>query len=179
MTINLTLRKALILAGVEVLALVAAFTGGRYSKPTETRVETKVEYRDKIVEVEKKNVNKDIKKRVETKTTTTENPDGTKTTTVTKVEDTTDHSKTTVDKNKTETHEGKSEELKLEKRELPNWRVAGKVGFDIGKLQVASLDLKTNMVYGVELNRRLFSTVWVGAWGMSNKTAGLSLAIEF
>jgi hypothetical protein len=71
---------------------------------------------------------------------------------------------TIVDKSK------KEEKLTTEERVLPpNWFVS--VG--------AGLDSSVNTVYLASVNRRILGPIFLGAWGSTQKAAGVSIAIEF
>lgn len=58
---------------------------------------------------------------------------------------------------------------------LPGWRVSATAGW---RLHPAPSDL-TPQLYGAAVSRRLFGPFWVGAWGDTDKRAGLSLAVEW
>jgi hypothetical protein len=55
----------------------------------------------------------------------------------------------------------------------PGWRVSVAAGWDAEAL---SLRPET---YGVEVSRRVAGTVWLGAWARTDRTGGVSVAVEF
>lgn len=178
MTIELTAKKVLWVTVGEALVMAAVFMGGRYSKPTETKVvtkvETKVEYKDKVKIIRLR----DEAKHQEVTTTTTKGPDGTVTVTKHATTDTQTKTATNTKKSSSKKEESKTFQFSLERRDLPDWRASGLVGWDVGSLRLDPSGLAPK-VYGIEVDRRIIGTVWGGVWGMSNKTAGLSVSVEF
>lgn len=69
---------------------------------------------------------------------------------------------TTKDKTKLDTRN----ETKINK---PNWKVSGLVGINS--------ELRT--VYGASVDRRIVGNIFVGAWGTTDKTGGISIGLEF
>jgi hypothetical protein len=76
----------------------------------------------------------------------------------------TDNSKTSTEK-RTETTYDK-----------PQWLFSGKLGADFNSIN--SKTLGQSLVYGGEIDKRLAGPIWVGVWGYSNLTFGLSLGLE-
>ena len=163
-------RKALIAAGA-LLALVAAFVGGRYSRPArveervrvETREVVKVEWRDRVVQqkgpVRVHVVIRDVpgKERIVEKwidrgpvTTTTDATGAAQSTT------TADTSAERVTEN------GR-----------PGWRASVAAGWDPDALALRP------EVYEGRVERRVLGTLWLGVFGRSDKTGGLSAAMEW
>jgi hypothetical protein len=167
-------RRALIAGGV-LLALVAAFVGGRYSRPAEVRevvkVETKTvtvtEWRDRIVE-------KRVEGPVRIRTVTREVPGGERVVTVVE-----ERGPVTVDRSQDRAGESKETgssavvSERVTKAARPGWRASVLAGWDA---DAPSLRPET---YGVEVSRRVVGTVWIGAWARTDRTGGLSLALEF
>ncbi len=160
--------KLLLIAGALGL-LVATFFAGRYSKPAEVKTEyvkgeTKVEWKTRVVY-------KYIKKNQDKETTTTTKPDGT----IIVVEkehtetETTSNNNTTGSSTTTKTETGAT----VLTSARPNWHVGAKVGLKADALRLDPL------IYGVSVERRFIGTLWLGAWGMTNKTAGVGAFLEF
>jgi hypothetical protein len=159
-------------------ALVAGFAGGAYvgHRSIPARVVTKqidhIVYRDREVKVAAKTETRAAQ--THTVRTRVTKPDGTKTETLTvdrgeqvaKAETT--HTTKTADR--AETHERKT----VTERRDPEWRVSGLVGLDVRHILTPG-----PLVYGAAVEHRLFGPVWVGAWGLTNGTAGLSLGVTF
>jgi hypothetical protein len=55
------------------------------------------------------------------------------------------------------------------------WRAGALVGLQLQALKVPPGPL----VYGAHVERRVLGPLWLGAWGLSSRTAGLSLSAEF
>jgi hypothetical protein len=168
-------RRYLVGGGLCFFVLVAAVLAGRYSLPArvvetvkvETKVETKVEWRDRVVE---KRVEGPV--RVVTRVVTA--PSGERT-----EERVEEHGPVVTDR---DIHaEGgsasmalaSSESYKLTENPRPGWRVSVAAGWNPNRL---SLDPS---VYDLRVERRVFGTLWLGAFARTDKTGGLSLAMEF
>ena len=67
--------------------------------------------------------------------------------------------------------ETKREESKVTDNARPGWRLSLGAGWSAVQPRPDS--------YRLELSRRLVGTVWLGAWASTDKTAGLSLAMEW
>ncbi len=168
-------RKALIAAGVGVaVALVAAFVIGYLNGPEheveKVRVETKTvtvtEYKDRIVEqkvqgpvrvrtrvVEKPGAERVIEKWIErgpVSTSTTHDAAGS----------------TTAQAAST------AESAKETTRARPNWHVTAAAGWD-------KLSLAAPHVWEGRVERRVLGPFWLGVWGSTERTGGLSLGLEF
>lgn len=133
---------------------VGAFALGRYSVPEKVRVETKV------VEVEKKEIKKD--KKSETVIVKVTKPDGTV------EEHTTIVSGETTDINKNvNTVSNQNSEI-----------VRGDIKLSVSAL--VGTDLSTNNpVYGASLTTPVLGPILLGAFGLTNKTFGLSVGLTF
>lgn len=162
-------RRALVAGGVS-LALVAAFLAGRYSRPAETKTETVTVYATHAKDEGKLSVDADTKTRERVVTVTKREPGGT--VYVTRTKDKLTDSDLSLDlgwKTETET-KGETKQIVTTKA-LPDWRVGASAGW-------SSVTPRPD-VYGLELSRRVVGTVWAGAWARTDRTAGLSLALEF
>jgi len=172
-------RKILIGAGF-ALALVAAFLGGRFSRPVKVvekvKVETKTEYvdrwKEKIVYVEAKTTTKHVETRTEKK------PTGE--VIVTRVEDSGSETKKSGTEDKAGESAAKvatvSETEKVTDYGRPGWRVSAMGAWSPG------LTLGTPQLWGLEVQRRLFWTIWAGGVGIrvADRTyLGLSVGMEF
>lgn len=179
-------------AGV-VLLLLLAFGSGFWAMPQ------KVLYKDKIVEktVEKlvfkdKIVEKVVyiqakKEKKKTETTTTKKPDGTEVTHT--VEHTDTDTDTTVNKDKVvekQVFVDRIVEKIVEKEKLvlnqPNWRVGAGVGVNIpyylGQPEVGVPALR-GAVIQLEADRRVIGPFWIGIFGNTQGTVGLTLSGVF
>lgn len=58
----------------------------------------------------------------------------------------------------------------------PEWRLNLLAG---ASLQTPTLPLAGPLVVGVEVSRRVLGPVWVGVWGLTAGTAGVSVGVEF
>lgn len=148
--------------GVALLLLVA-YALGKYTQPA--IVVTKVETHEVIKYVEKetktKQNNKDIVI-VETRY-----PDGT----VKKETHIVDKGTVVIDKSKEGSSEKDSSSTTVVSYNKPQWKAAALLG-----ITDYSLD---NRVYGLEVERRILGPIFVGAWGLTNKTIGVSAGLEF
>lgn len=165
------MRKRLAIAGGSILLLVAAFVAGRYSAPVkveervkvETKTETKTEWKDRIVYVEAK--------RSKVRTEETRKPTGE--VVIVKTEE------TETDTRQAREFAGLSlgnfstqlDQSKVTETARPGWRVGVTAGW-------SDLSLKPDL-YGLELSRRVAGTVWAGLWARTDRTGGISLALEF
>lgn len=108
----------------------------------------------KVITVEKEI---QVEKRdVVTKTVRTKNVDGSSTTT-----------RVTEDKTVIDTEKNKESVATNEKS---NYKVDGLIGYDLrGKVPV----------YGVQVQKRFAGPIFIGVWGTTQQTGGLSVGIEF
>lgn len=69
------------------------------------------------------------------------------------------------------TDHSKTEDKKIQviASEPPNWFVQGGVGLDTGLTQI----------YTLSINRRILGPIFVGVWGSTQKSAGVSVALQF
>lgn len=123
-------------------------------------VETRTEYRDKIVEVVK-TVKERVK--VQTKTRKETKPDGTR------VEETT-VTKTDTDVKTAGSKTSDTEAIMVERHREPAWRVAVLGGWDFRG---------QGLVYGGHVERRILGPFWLGVWGLSSGAAGASVGVTF
>jgi hypothetical protein len=167
------MRRRLYIAGGVLAALVVGFLAGKFTtKPkvvetvkVETKTVTVTEWRDRIVE-------KQIKGPVQVRTITIEKPGGEKV-----VERFVYRGPVTTDR--TEDGSGSAAQTgttaatasKVTTSARPGWRLAVMAGTD-------RLSLSPT-IYGGQIDRRLFGTLWLGAWATTEKQAGLSVALEF
>lgn len=133
---------------ISVLALATSFAIGRYLTPERVKTEIKTVTVEKVV-VEVKRV----------VTTVKEKPDGTKETVI--VED----SKTNTNEN-SQTVDSKHEETKSKNKLI----VAAMAGMNI--------PVDGQLIYGLEVSKNLLGPIRMGIFGMTNKTAGITLGLE-
>lgn len=150
---------------------------------TVTEVQTKVEYKDRVV-TQKVYVQAE-KKRVHTTTTTVRNKDGSSTTTVNKDESTDENSSThsTVDAQKQEVVTKVETKLvehdKLVLRQ-PDWRVYAGVGYQFAKFAGApetGIPGMNGIVVQVGADRRIAGPIWLGVSLNTQYTAFVNLSL--
>jgi hypothetical protein len=96
---------------------------------------------------------------IHTVTITVTKPDGTKTTT------------TTTDNNSVSDKDTQSNSSTVTTYSKPDWKVSGLAGLQLTNLH--------SPVYGAEIDKRLLGPIFVGVWGLTNSTAGVSVGLEF
>jgi hypothetical protein len=179
-----TTRGYLIAAGAGLLALVAAFLGGRFSAPVRT-----VE-REKVVEKSVRDEhaisqavaeaqaawNRSVADHTVTRTIYKEGKPVERVVYVNRETQSAGSSQVTstvyVDRVVHEVTTQTVTETKIEEGARPGWRGAFSAGW--------GPDLTAHpSTYGGELSRRLIGPVWVGVWGRTDKTGGVSLALEW
>lgn len=134
-----------------LVALAVGYGLGRYLQPAEVRTETK----EVVKEVEK------IKRDIVIVEREIKNPDGT----ITIDRRTEDKSEEAVTRDK------KSESESIVKAAKPDWKV------DV-IAQASKLEPSPES-YGVHVSRRILGSVFIGAYGDTNKKFGLSVGYEF
>lgn len=169
-----------LIAGVVVLvALVGAFSAGRFSAPlrVETREVEKVVFKDRIVE---KVVTVEVKGKTETKVVYRDRvitKDGTITEHEVEKTATKEDTTRTGNSDTTTTHDGSSEHLSEKVVTLrPNWRVGALVGASI---RDPLLPIAGPLVIGLEIDYRIVGGLSVGIWANTFGAAGVALAFEF
>jgi hypothetical protein len=135
-----------------LLAFGVGYGSGRYVQPAKVEIKTQEVIKEvEVVKHDTITVTKEIKK-----------PDGT-TEIDTTITDKDVETTTIADVKKTE------ETITNLK---PQWNVRGLVG-------VSSFNFANPMVYGLNIERRIIGPIFVGAWGTTDKSAGLSIGLEF
>ncbi len=149
------------------LALLVSFAAGRWLAPEKIKIEKQ------IIEVEKKSSNKDTEaernKRKETIITEKINSDGSKETTTHIVEETS-ASKKAGESNNSESGRAENETKEIER---------GTAKVTISALAGTTFSTETPIVYGGSISKPIFGPITIGAWGLTNKTAGFSLGLTF
>jgi hypothetical protein len=167
-------RKVYVALG-GVVALVVAFVGGRYSAPVKTvetvKIETKVvtvtEWKDRVVEKRVEGPVREVERIVE-------KPGAERVVTrwiergPVSVDTTTDASGSA----STQAHTS-SQASRVTTAGRPGWRAAMAAAWSPGR---PSLEPER---YTVEVDRRLFGTLWLGVRASTDKTAGVALALEW
>lgn len=149
---------------LSLIALLTAFAFGRFSAPEKIKIETKV------VEVEKKEVQKDLDKQVHKKTITktTTKPDGTKSTTTITQDDSTFNAKT----------DSKSEIDKSSDTLKEVTRSSSKVTVQ-GLAAVNPFHLQNGLDLGASVCKPILGPLTVGIFGFRSGTVGASAGLTF
>jgi hypothetical protein len=167
------MKRRLIIAGAAALALAAAFAAGRYAAPTKV-VERSV-LDETLVARAVANARAEWQRSITDKTVRrTIYRDGKPVERIVYVDREINSSGSSASSLATQTTA--SLHLATEKittNARPGWRAGVTAAWSPGRL---SLEPSR---YTAEIDRRLFGTVWVGARLSTDKTAGLSLALEF
>jgi hypothetical protein len=144
------------------IALAGCFLGGvatgYFSRPE--RVVTKVDVREKIVEVTAKATRNDVV----TRSREISRPDGTKIVRVVTVDKSVSRESGKLEATITRTEE------KTEERSAPQWNVRAMAGITFGDAAP---------VYGAGVDRRILGPIFLGAYGFSNGTVGAAIALSF
>jgi hypothetical protein len=168
-----TVRRYLLIALGVVLALVVAYFAGRFSAPVkveervkvETKVQTVTEWKERIVYVQDQHR--------KATTTTTKEPGGK--VVIVKVEETETDTKAATD-GSGQTHataETKSEASKVTTSDRPGWRAGLAATWDM------HAPTARPGAYGLELDRRLFGTLWLGVRADTDRRVGAALSLEW
>lgn len=154
-------------AGAAIVIILVSFAAGRYTVPTKTTVETKTVTQTK--EDKNTQVDTDKDQHVQTIQVQVKKPDGTVVTT-TRTERDTDTKQEMKQDDKTDT--ASTTQTKTETVRL---------GGNLNVLVTAGVDVTspTGLVYGLSLSRPILGPILIGAWGMTNKTVGFSLGLQF
>jgi len=144
-----TLQKYAKIGLIGLILLALGYGLGRYIQPA--KIETKIEQVVKEVEVVKKNIV--VKERI------IKQKDGTEIT-----------ERTTEDRS-TETTDKKSESSSstVVTNKKPDWRVNA----------LGALNKDRDITYGLQVERRILGNISAGVYGMTDKTIGLSVGMEF
>lgn len=131
--------------GTLLVVFVVGYSVGRYAAPAKIQ--------EKIVEkeVEKKDNN------IRTVTVVVEKPDGTKTSTTTQDDKSTDV-----------VNDSKSDSASV--ANLPDWKVSGGLGYNFKEI---------SSVYMVGVERRIIGSIALGVFGVTDGTIGLSVSVGF
>jgi len=165
-------RNATIALAFAAVVFGAGFFLGRGKKRVEVREVEKVRTVEVVREV--KVSDRATARNVVRRKTTSKTPDGTtKTETVTTI-GVTEREISTTSTAKTAEKHTERETARVESNPA-DWRVSALVG---GQLKLSPISFNT-LVYGAAVERRLLGPVWVGVWGISSGTAGVSLTLEF
>jgi hypothetical protein len=180
------IKKYFIYALIVIVLLAVGYAFGRFTTPnkvvtqtvTKIQTQTVVQFKDRIVtkvvyvKAKQTALAKDIV------TTTTKKKNGEVTTvtheheqydTSTQIAKNTDITKTDVNKVNTTT-DTQTISTKVIENSKPDWQLHVLGGID--------LTHSFNPIFGGEVDRRILGPIFVGAWGLSNGSAGLSLSLE-
>lgn len=161
------MRRRLVIAGAAALALVAAFLAGKYSSPRKVeeriKIETRVEWRDREVTKRVEGPVREVERIVE-------RPGAERVVTrwIERGPVTTD---TASDASSSTSAQSSASKVTTPAR--PDWRASVAAGWD-----PRALALKPE-VYEGRVERRVLGTVWLGAWGRTDRTAGVSVGAEW
>lgn len=126
------------------------YAGGRFVQPA--KVVTQIKEITKTVEV--------VKHDTVTTTHETKRPDGT-----------TETNTTTVNHDVDMSHSSTTDTItKITDNLKPQWKVSGQAGYNFSNFQ---------RVYGAEIDCRIIGPIFLGVWGNTNHTGGLSVGLEF
>ena len=132
------------------LTLLVGFAFGRYLTPTKLKIKTKV-----ITHTVYINHNNIV-----TITHTVKEPNGTIIT----------NTKTTDKSTQTQIGVSKENNSITRTASKPNWKIEGLAGLKWGS---------SGPVYGIGVSKRILGPIFVGGWGLSDKTVGVSVGIDF
>jgi hypothetical protein len=170
------MKRRLLIAAGAALALLVAFLGGKFSAAS--RVETKAEYREINSYTTAWAVRTEYvdRTKIRTRVVTVERvaPDGSRETSTT-TDSGTDvaiNSGTDLTGHSSETTAFNAATVTVSKSGRPGYRVGVAAGWDPGRLSLRP------SVYAVDVSRRLIGTIWAGAWGRTDKTFGINVALE-
>jgi len=153
----MTEKTKVIIAGVIAAVIGLTIVGSLPNKTKEETHETKQEQVEKETQV---------KTHKETKTVDRINPDGSRETTTVVVESSDSLS---IDATSTtQSSDSKSETSRDGSKVTISALVGAEISYPLGA-----------PVYGVHVSRPLLGPITVGLWGMSNRTAGVSIGLQF
>jgi hypothetical protein len=162
--------KRIALAAGALLALVAAFLGGRFSRLAETKTETVTVYAAHSKDSGSLSIDSGQKARERVVTVTKREPGGT--VYVTETRDSLLDSDLELDLGWHRESETKAEtKTTTTTRSQPSWRLDAQAGWS--RLSPAP------DIYGIGISRRIAGTLWVGGWARTDKTAGLGVGLEW
>ena len=167
------MKRRLLIAAGAALALVLAFLAGRFASPTKT-VERSV-LDERIVAQAVANARAEWQRSIKDRTVTrTVYKDGKPLERTVYVDrETTAGGSSAASASSREQATTHAEASKVTTNARPGWRVSAAAGWD-----PKALTLKPE-VYEGRVERRVLGTVWLGAWGRTDKTAGVSVGIEW
>ncbi len=166
---------------VVCIALLVAVGAGRFLVPTKTAIMTvqKTVYKDRIVTQTVQSEAKTVEHVVYRDHTTVVYKDGTvEHRDIVKTENATgDKTVTKSSKAVEQTQEAFKSATKEVTNAKPQWRVNLLAGVETFNLKAPQL--LGPVALGVQVERRLIGPVWIGAFGLSSGSAGLSVGVEF
>lgn len=183
-------RKRILAIAAGVLVLCAVFEAGKFSNPAKIIEHTKTVHDVVQVAAEAKTDSSSSSSSTGTardrSIEETHHPDGTVTVITHDVETKIEYRDVvhTVEVEKIVTVEKKVEveKTRIVETARPQWRAGLLVGLTTSSSRVVAPELLFPVVpldAGVTLERRIAGTVWMGAWLNTDKSAGVSLAMEF
>jgi lipopolysaccharide export LptBFGC system permease protein LptF len=155
---------------ITVLVVAGAFAAGRYSLPAKIIEKEHVVYKEKIVEKKVLVKDQNTKKNIVTIRLVTIKPDGTRTI------ETKTYDKSEIEITQNSTTDIKNDITKVADKEKTTI-------FNKDSLLISAL-MKTNFTnpspsYGIMINKRIFGPFYLGAFGYTDASLGMSLGISF
>lgn len=155
-----------------VLSFAVGLATGRLTTPEKVRIETKTVTQTQTKDDKTTQVNTDKDQHVQVVKTETKKPDGT-TVTVTRLVKDTDTRRNVNQEDKSDATTSQtvtqSKEVDASKSRIT---ISTLVGLDVS-------NLTGGPVYGASATRPFLGPICLGVWGFTNKTAGVSLGLQF
>jgi hypothetical protein len=178
-------KKYAAIALATVVVIGGSYWAGRSTAPVQTVVKTEIQWKEKIVEVIKTQIETVTDNHTQTdkeivKTTTTK-PDGTviveeryvdKSSSDTRTEETKIN-----DQQTTVSTEGSSTTVAETSTKKPDWHLSSMVGYNLSNLDNPLIG-SDRIRYGAQIERRIIWDMYVGVFGTTDKTAGFSVGIS-
>ena len=148
---------------IGAVAIVVAFAVGRYSGPEKIKVETKIV----TVEKDTKTDTSDTQDHKKITIVDTTKPDGTKTKTTTIVDDK-EAQDTKTETDQTTTKESQTTEI-----------TKGSNKVLVSGLIARNLSSFASPIYGASISKPILGPLYIGAFGLTDKTIGVSIGLMF
>lgn len=156
---------------VAVLGLGALLIGLRAACRPPERVEERREVVEEVRQLEEEHRQEETATVRHVETREERRPDGA--VTIVRVEDERTEAAATVERERQADARAELREVKVTERARPSWRVSAQAGWSITRPSIRP------ELYGAEVSRRIVGPLWLGVWGRADRTAGVSLAMEW